>query len=379
MAGIANDPVVAFGLLWPALVAEQTSEFAAAFARGLVDLAGCTEDELHPAEPGWVTPNEVVLDLDSVRLRRFGKSKHRRPTLICAPFALHAATITDLAPGHSLVEALQAAMVAPIYVTDWLSAGPDHGSRSIDDYVADLNVLIDELGGEVDVIGLCQGGWMGLAYAARFPGKVRRLVLAGAPIDLAAGDSALSRLAQSTPLALFKEFVALGRGRMRGHRLLRLWEPKALTVEDIHSALQTADAIDAKPSRRLEARFREWYGWTVDLPGRYYLEVIERLYQQNELATGHFRVLGRRIDLATVTAPIYLLAARDDRVVAPAQALAVQRLVGTCAAEVRCVVAPCEHLGLFMGRRTLASEWHEIGRWLAQPDAAVSAPIMTVG
>ena len=53
----------------------------------------------------------------------------------------------------------------------------------IDDYLADLNVLIDEIGAPVDLIGLCQGGWMALVYAARFPGKVRKLVLAGAPVD----------------------------------------------------------------------------------------------------------------------------------------------------------------------------------------------------
>ena len=80
-------------------------------------------------------------------------------------------------------------------------------------------------------------------------------------------------------------------------------------AEDIHSALQSADAIETEAFRRLEARFREWYAWTMDLPGRYYLEVIERLYLNNELATGHFPVLGRRIDLATVTIPVYLLAA----------------------------------------------------------------------
>ena len=102
-----------------------------------------------------------------------------------------------------------------------------------------------------------------------------------------------------------------------------------------------------------------------------------QLYPNNELATGHFSVLGRRIDLATVTTPVYLLAARDDHVVAPAQALAVRRLVGTRAAAIRQAVAPCGHLGLFMGRRTLANEWREIGRWLTQPDAALSGPIVT--
>jgi pimeloyl-ACP methyl ester carboxylesterase len=41
---------------------------------------------------------------------------------------------------------------------------------------------VDDIGPPVDLIGLCQGGWLSLVYAARFPGKVRRLVLAGAPI-----------------------------------------------------------------------------------------------------------------------------------------------------------------------------------------------------
>jgi pimeloyl-ACP methyl ester carboxylesterase len=40
---------------------------------------------------------------------------------------------------------------------------------SIDNYLADLDVAVDELGGKVDLVGLCQGGWMALLFAARFP------------------------------------------------------------------------------------------------------------------------------------------------------------------------------------------------------------------
>ena len=374
MPGIADYPLVAFGLLWPALVAEQTSEFSAAVAHGLVDLADGAHDEPHLVEPGWVTSNEVVLELRSVRLRRFGKPTSGRPTLICAPFALHAATVTDVAPGYSLVEALQATLSGPVHVTDWRSADANSGARTIDDYVADLNVLIDELGGNVDLIGLCQGGWMGLAYAARFPGKVRRLVLAGAPIDIAAGNSAVSRLALSTPFGVFQELVGLGGGRMLGRQLLRFWEPKSLDSTEIHSTLQSSDAIDTNAFRRLEARFREWYAWTMNLPGRYYLEVIERLYLKNEIARGDFQILGRRIDLASVTIPIYLLAARDDHVVAQEQVIGLRRLVGTPASALAQAIAPCRHLGLFMGRHTLANEWREIARWLMQPDTATIAP-----
>ena len=47
----------------------------------------------------------------------------------------------------------------------------------------------------------------------------------------------------------------------------------------------------------LEALFRDWYAWTVDLPGSFFLEVVEKLYKRNELATGNFVALGQRIDL----------------------------------------------------------------------------------
>jgi len=46
-------------------------------------------------------------------------------------------------------------------------------------------------------------------------------VLAGAPIDIAAGLSAVSALADATPLAVFHELVKLGDGRVLGHKVLK--------------------------------------------------------------------------------------------------------------------------------------------------------------
>src|SRR5215831_9900809 len=66
-------------------------------------------------------------------------------------------------------------------------------------------------------------------------------------------------------------------------------------------------------SSPLIARFREWYAHPIDLPGTYYLEVVQRLYKDNQLATGCFAALGRPIDLAMVRGPIFLLAARRGR------------------------------------------------------------------
>jgi poly(3-hydroxyalkanoate) synthetase len=237
----------------------------------------------------------------------------------------------------------------------------------IDDYLADLNVLVDEIGGPVDLIGLCQGGWMALAYAARFPAKVHKLVLAGAPIDITAAPSALSALAEASPLGMFRELVRLGDGCVPGRKVLKFWGPESVDADSVRQLLQTAEPAGSAAFTRLEALFQDWYSWTIDLPGRYFLEVVEKLYKRNELATGALIVLGQLVSLANVTAPIFLLAARDDELVAPQQLFAAEHLVGTSAGNIRKALAPCRHMGLFMGKTILDEVWPSIVRWIGEP------------
>jgi poly(3-hydroxybutyrate) depolymerase len=361
----SDRQVASLAFLWPALAAETASEFAAAMAREFVNLADPPETRTNGPEPVWTTRNKVALELTAVRLRDFSTSSDGAVTLVCAPFALHGATIVDFAPHHSLVAALQSAGMSRVFVTDWRSATPQMRFWSIDDYLATLNVMVDELGGAVDLIGLCQGGWMALLYAARFSAKVRKLVLAGAPIDIAAGKSKLSDLANGTPSSIFKELVELGHGRILGDRLLQFW-PLDMERDEIHRLLQSTDAIGSAAFRRLESRFRDWYGWTVDLPGSYYLQVVEQIFKENRLATGEFVALGRQIDLSRLHCPIFLLAARDDDIVASEQIFATECLVDHRRCTITKAIAPCGHLGLFMGRNVLSTGWLDVARWLSQ-------------
>jgi poly-beta-hydroxyalkanoate depolymerase len=212
MERLAGTEFLSGAFLWPAFIAASASEIAKEFA-GLALGSGPHDDAI---EPPWATPKKMALDLRSVRLRDFSIASAGPVTLVCAPFALHGASIADFAPDHSLVGALLGAGLDRVFVTDWCSADAEMGFHSVDSYLADLNVAVDRVGGAVDLIGLCQGGWMALIYAARFPAKVRKLVLAGAPIDLAAGQSYLSHLARATPLAIFKELVEFGEGAPGG-------------------------------------------------------------------------------------------------------------------------------------------------------------------
>jgi len=51
-------------------------------------------------EPRWTTPNRIALELPSMRLRKFSADGDDIATLVCAPLALHDATLTDFAPEH---------------------------------------------------------------------------------------------------------------------------------------------------------------------------------------------------------------------------------------------------------------------------------------
>jgi pimeloyl-ACP methyl ester carboxylesterase len=199
-------------------------------------------------------------------------------------------------------------------------------------------------------------------------------VIAGAPIDLAAAESGLSRLASRTPISMFSELVKIGDGRLLGQMMLDLWGPPPTEEEAVRRELQIEAAEPGAPlsphERALNARFTRWYDWTLDLPGAYYLEVVQWLYKENRLAQGTFFALGKRIDLAALTIPVLLLAGRDDQLIAPPQVLSAASLVGAPPHQIRTMIAPASHLGLFMGRHSLAQVWPEVASWLDQAEFA---------
>lgn len=365
-------------LLWPTFFA---AEAGAAFARSLLYALAPGHRPPPQPEPVWASPNTIVLRLGAARLRRFGPAPkiHRKgqsvrrsptPILVCAPFALHDARIADLCEGHSLIAALRASD-APVYLVEWLSASKSQAFRGIDDYLADLNVMVDEIGGFCHFVGLCQGGWLSLIYAARFPAKARRLVVAAAPVDTHVVDSPLSALARSTPVATFHELVKMGDGLARGAEALQFWGRSAESAEQIHDLLQSDLPPDSPSFAAKAALFRDWTSRPLDLPGAYYLEVVEKLYQGNQLALGQFVALGKNIDLHDVRQPLYLIAARDDEVAAPEQTMACAGLVGTPAREIRQTIVPGGHLHLFFGSKALKAVWPRVVAWLSETSPGV--------
>ena len=359
--GLSQPSVPAF---WPmAMAMRMLEDSAELYMKNLkfIEQEIKIHDELRPV---LATPNQVRLDLRTMVLRDYGKPGGI-PTLVDAPHAGHTAVIADYHDGQSLVQTLLANGIGHVALTDWKSAADDMKDLEIDNYLEEVVIAIDDLGGRVNLVGLCQGGWVAAMIAARFPEKVNALVLAGAPIDTDAGDGPIKRMAHKSPMSFYEELVALGGGLMKGKFMLQGWKNMNPEQHYIQDHIDLYEHIDDPAYLAKEETFYRWYENPIDLPGRWYLQVIEQLFKENRLAKGEFIGLGRKLDLTNITCSTYLLAGAADDITTPEQVLDAAKYLGTPKNRIVQETVPGGHIGLFMGARTLKEHWPRIARWIA--------------
>ena len=309
------------------------------------------------------TRNKMIAQYASFKLRRFSRPQKDQSvqTLIISPLGVHDAGILDLTMGNSLIATLLESRVPGLHAVEWNRVTPDSPDQSIDTCLADLNIALDDLGGRVNLVGLCLGGLFALMLAARFPGKVERLVLAGTPVDLEAQLSTLTlharKLTHARPSALPLDMAA-------GEHYLA---PLAVTggAERMGlEILQRDPGSFARSDLQALQAFETWAERKYDLSASYIRDILSRIGTANELARGQFIALGRRIDLKSIRAPLFVLAGTRDEIAPPKQALAIRTLIGTTQARQRHRLVPVSHLSLFAGRQILKHEWRMIAGWL---------------
>ncbi len=349
---------------WPVAMAAGLVEAGAEiFAKNLEFV----EEEIKINEglrPKLATANKVRLELRTMTLRDYG-SGGGLPTLVDAPYAGHTSVIADYAKGQSLIETLLAGGISHVALTDWKSATDDMKDFDIDNYLAELIVAIDDLGGRVNLVGLCQGGWLSTMAAARFPDKVNSLVLAGSPIVTDAGDGPIKRMVLESPMSFYEELVALGGGVMRGRFMLQGWKNMHPEQHYLETHIDLYEHIDDPVYLAKRETFESWYENPLDLPGRWYLQAIRELFKDNRLAKGEFVGLGRKLNLKDIVCPVYLLAGESDDITTKEQVFEAAALIGTPKAKIAQTLAPGGHIGLFMGARTLNETWPKIAAWIA--------------
>lgn len=322
--------------------------------------------------PQWASHNKVVYTIRTYTLRNFSDSveKDQTPVLILPPYAGHTSMIADFHKKQSLVETLMNNGVRNVYLTEWHSASDDMKDFDIDTYLADLNVAVDDLGVKVHLIGLCQGGWMASLYAARFPHKIKTLVLAGSPIDTQAGQGAIKDYVKTLPDSFYQDIVTAGNGILKGSLMLEGFKSLHPYKQMVEKYVELYEHIEDGDYLRRVENFERWFEYAIDLPGRWYLQVVQQLFKENRFVKKKFKGLGQILNPKSITCPLYLLAGEKDEITPKEQVFEAANIFGVAKERIQMKLAAGGHIGLFMGSKALENDWPDIARWIVRHDKA---------
>jgi poly(3-hydroxybutyrate) depolymerase len=368
-----HSPNLSSGLLdswlegWSIALSGAADCFSAALVRGpaALNLPRWLEVTMARKPPSWASPHEIVFEAPLARLRDFSTSRSPGlvPTLVLPPQAGHDSCIVDYSAEQSQMQTILASGLERALSLDWLGATEETKDASVEDYLEVIHRAVAHCGGRVNMIGDCQGGWLATIYAALYPEQINTLTLAGAPIDFHAGEpvvhEVLRHLAPGGDLRFYEALVKADGGVLKGEHMVTgfiMIQPSA----EISRQIDLLMHLDNEHHVARYDKFEDWFKHTQDIPGAFYLWIIRHLFRDNELIDGAIRVHGRRVDLANISMPLYLLAGATDHITPPDQVFAIADLASTPPEHVRRHVTTGGHLGLFMGHEALREHWPPI-------------------
>jgi poly(3-hydroxybutyrate) depolymerase len=307
---------------------------------------------------------EVVVEKPFCQLRRFhhAGTANAPKVLFVAAMSGHHATLSK----DTLREFLPD---FDVYITDWVDARlvpVTHGRFGFDDYVQYLVEFLDALGPDVHLVGLCQAAVPALCAAAlmaedRHPHRPRTVALLAGPIDIRANRNAVTRFADRVPLSVMRLNVHKvpsrypGAGRLVYPGYLQLGAFVSLNLRT-HIAKHVQFFKDVARGNEAAAQkhrdFYDEYNAMMDGTAEFYLETLQRVFLDQQLAKGTLQVHGRRVDCAALKdiALLTLEGAQDD-MVAVGVTEAAQGLCSKLPARLRehHVQEGVGHYGIFNG------------------------------
>lgn len=220
------------------------------------------------------------------------------------------------------------------------------------------------------VVGNCQGGWATMLLAAKHPGLMGPIVIAGAPLSYWAGEVGknplryLGGLAGGAVPALLS--CDLGKGKFDGAGLINNFEQLNPAKTMFRKYYDVFSDPEKKGAEFLS--FEEWWS------GFYYMNeaeirwIVENLFIGNKLTSGEAVLDGEVVDLTRIASPVIVFASHGDNITPPQQALNWIADLYTSVEEIRArghviiytLHDSIGHLGIFVSAKVAAKQHREI-------------------
>jgi len=262
------------------------------------------------AELDWSSPWCGLLhfrrEREAMALAR-GEGAEPQPTLmIVAPLSGHYATLL-----RGTVEAFLP--THEVYVTDWADARMAPvwlGRFDLDDYIDQIRDMLSHLGPATNVLAVCQPGPPVLAAISMMaedddPARPATMTFMGSPIDARRSPTVPNLLAEERSLTWFEEnmiytvpapwpgmFRRVYPGFVQLSSFMNMnWERHVDAQWRFFNHLVEGDGDGVEKHRG----FYDEYLSVLDLTEEFYLQTIERVFQEHHLPRGIFNHKGRLV------------------------------------------------------------------------------------
>jgi len=314
----------------PVVLRTTVREGGVNLARGAINLASDFGRELRgerseaeqafkPGETVAVTKGAVVKRTSLAEIIQYSPTTAsvRSEPVVITPAWIMKYYILDLRPENSLIRQLVDAGFT-VFCISWRNPTPEDRNVGFDDYrregVAPAIAAALEITGasRLHLVGYCIGGTLAAITAAAMArdndDRVKSLTLFAAQTDFEeAGE--LKLFIDDSQLALLEDVM---------------WKQGTLESKQMAGTFDLMRSNDLIWSRMIEhylmgepERVDDLSAWSSDatrMPFRMHSEYLRKLYLDNDLAEGRFRLEGRLIALQDIRAPVFVVGTERDNV-----------------------------------------------------------------
>ena len=289
------------------------------FGRQLRGERSEAESAFKPGETVAVTKGVVVKRTSLAEIIQYSPTTAsvRPEPVVITPAWIMKYYILDLRPENSLIRHLVDAGFT-VFCISWRNPTSEDRNVGFDDYRREgvataIAAALDITGASrVHLVGYCIGGTLAAITAAAMArdndDRVRSLTLFAAQTDFEeAGE--LKLFIDDSQLALLEDVM---------------WRQGTLESKQMAGTFDLMRSNDLIWSRMIEhylmgepERVDELGAWSSDatrMPYRMHSEYLRKLYLDNDLAEGHFRLEGRLIALQDIRAPVFVVGTERDNV-----------------------------------------------------------------
>lgn len=310
----------------------------------------------------WEKPFGRLLHFDRELPKRHGKDPR---FLLVAPMSGHYATLL-----RGTVEALLP--YGDVYITDWNDARHvpvTDGCFDLDDYVDYLIEMLQFLGPDTHIIGVCQPAVpvmmaVALMEADEDECTPATMTLMGGPIDTRINPTAVNQLAEEKGIDWFRDNVIMtvpfpqpGFTRSVYPGFLQLTGFMSMNLDrhmSAHKEFFWHMVKDDGDSADKHREFYDEYNAVMDLTAEFYLQTVDEVFIKHSLPKGEMMHRGKRIDLTKIKRTALLtVEGENDDISGVGQTEAAQRLCSNIPADMRVhyVQPKVGHYGVFNGSR----------------------------